>query len=76
MIVMSRKLDRERPDLAAKFYAAFEKAKHIAYDDILERPRRLFGRLPARENERANGSWGDPWKYGIKANQIDHRRVY
>ena len=27
MIVMSRKLDRERPELAAKFYAAFEKAK-------------------------------------------------
>ncbi len=35
MIVVSRKLDRERPDLAAKFYAAFEKAKQIAYDDIL-----------------------------------------
>ena len=35
MIVMSRKLDRERPDLAAKFYTAFEKAKQIAYDDIL-----------------------------------------
>src|SRR4030095_2958175 len=27
MIIMSRKLDRQRPDLAAKFYAAFEKAK-------------------------------------------------
>jgi 4,5-dihydroxyphthalate decarboxylase len=35
MIVTSRKLDRERPDLAAKFYAAFEKAKQIAYEDIL-----------------------------------------
>src|SRR5438105_4500137 len=34
MIVMSRKLDREQPELAAKFYAAFEKAKQIAYDDI------------------------------------------
>src|SRR5215475_10331447 len=35
MIVMSRKLDRRRPDLAAKFYNAFEQAKQIAYDDIL-----------------------------------------
>ena len=35
MIVMSRKLDRERPDLAGKFYAAFEKAKALAYDDTL-----------------------------------------
>ena len=32
---MSRKLDRERPDLAAKFYTAFEKAKQLAYDDTL-----------------------------------------
>ena len=35
MIVMSRKLDRKRPELAAKFYAAFEKAKILAYDDSL-----------------------------------------
>ena len=35
MIVMSRTLDRKRPDLAAKFYTAFERAKQVAYDDIL-----------------------------------------
>src|SRR5262245_33628653 len=35
MIAMSRKLDSQRPDLAAKFYAAFEKAKQLAYDDTL-----------------------------------------
>jgi hypothetical protein len=35
MIVMSRKLDREHPELAAKRYAAFDKAESVAYDDIL-----------------------------------------
>jgi len=69
MIVMSRKLDRERPDLAAKFYAAFEKAKQIAYDDILS-DRGGFSVVYLRERmKEQKAAWGDPWKYGIKANQ-------
>jgi 4,5-dihydroxyphthalate decarboxylase len=69
MIVMSRKLDRAQPDLAAKFYAAFEKAKQIAYDDILS-DRGGFSIVYLRERMKEQmASWGDPWKYGIQANK-------
>src|SRR6266404_4368331 len=69
MIVVSRKLDRERPDLAAKFYAAFEKAKQIAYDDILS-DRSGFSVVYLRERMKEEiAAWGDPWKYGIMANK-------
>src|SRR4029450_4480624 len=69
MIVMSRKLDRERPDLAAKFYAAFEKAKAVAYDDILS-DRGGFSVVYLREAMKQQiTAWDDPWKYGVKANQ-------
>jgi 4,5-dihydroxyphthalate decarboxylase len=69
MIVMSRKLDRERPDLPAKFYAAFEKAKDIAYDDILS-DRGGFAVVYLRERmKEQRNTWGDPWKYGLKANK-------
>ena len=69
MIVMSRKLDRERPDLAAKFYAAFEKAKQIAYDDILS-DRGGFSVVYLRERMKEEiAAWGDPWKHGITANK-------
>ncbi len=69
MIVMSRKLDRERPELAAKFYAAFEKAKQIAYDDILS-DRGGFSVVYLRERMKEEiAAWGDPWKYGIMANK-------
>jgi len=70
MIVMSRKLDRELPDLAVKFYAAFERAKDIAYDDILS-DRGGFSVVYLREKMKEQAAaWGDPWKYGIKANKI------
>jgi 4,5-dihydroxyphthalate decarboxylase len=69
MIVMSRKLDHDRPELAAKFYAAFEKAKQIAYDDILS-DRGGFSIVYLRERmKEQKAAWGDPWKYGIKANK-------
>ena len=69
MIVMSRKLDRERPDLAGKFYAAFETAKALAYDDILS-DRGGFSVVYLRERLKEQlAKWGDPWKYGVKANQ-------
>jgi len=69
MIVMSRKLDRERPDLAKKLYAAFEQAKDIAYDDILS-DRGGFSVVYLRERMKEQiENWNDPWKYGIKRNQ-------
>lgn len=69
MIVMSRKLDRAQPGLAAKFYAAFEQAKQIAYDDILS-DRGGFSIVYLRERMKEQmTAWGDPWKYGIKANK-------
>jgi 4,5-dihydroxyphthalate decarboxylase len=69
MIVMSRRLDRERPDLAAKLYAAFEKAKQIAYDDTLsDRGGLSVVYLRERMKEQI-AIWGDPWRYGIRANQ-------
>ena len=69
MIVMSRKLDREQPELAAKFYAAFEKAKAIACDDLLS-DRGGFSVVYLRESMKEQlAAWGDPWKYGVKANK-------
>jgi 4,5-dihydroxyphthalate decarboxylase len=69
MVVMSRKLDRERPELAAQFYAAFEQAKQIAYDDILS-DRGGFSVVYLRERMKEQmQNWGDPWKYGIQANR-------
>jgi 4,5-dihydroxyphthalate decarboxylase len=69
MIVMSRKLDREHPELAAKFYGAFEQAKQIAYDEILS-DRGGFSVVYLRERMKEQiETWGDPWKYGLKANK-------
>ena len=69
MIVMSRKLNREHPELAAKCYGAFEQAKKIAYDDILS-DRGGFSVVYLRERmQEQMEAWGDPWKYGLKANQ-------
>jgi len=69
MIVMSRRLDREHPDLAGKFYAAFEKAKAMAYDDSLS-DRGGFAVVYLREQLKEQfAKWGDPWKYGMEANR-------
>jgi 4,5-dihydroxyphthalate decarboxylase len=69
MIVMSRTLDREHPELAGKFYAAFEQAKALAYDDILS-DRGGFSVVYLRERmKEQREAWGDPWKYGVKANR-------
>jgi 4,5-dihydroxyphthalate decarboxylase len=69
MIVMSRKLDRQHPELAANLYAAFERAKSIAYDDILS-DRGGFSTIYLRERLKEQiENWGDPWKYGIKGNK-------
>ncbi|MET0500895.1 MAG: PhnD/SsuA/transferrin family substrate-binding protein [Candidatus Binatia bacterium] len=69
MIVMSRKLDRQRPDLAAKFFTAFEQAKRIAYEDILS-DRGGFSVVYLRERVKEQiEAWGDPWRYGLRANK-------
>ena len=69
MIAMSRELDRNCPELAGKLYAAFEQAKQLAYDDILS-DRGGFSVVYLRERMKEQiASWGDPWKYGIKANK-------
>jgi len=69
IIVMSRKLNREHPNLAGKLYMAFEYAKMIAYDDILSH-RAGFSVVYLRERMKEQvEKWGDPWKYGMKANK-------
>lgn len=69
MIVISRKLDHQHPELAGKFYAAFEKAKALAYDDSLS-DRGGFSVVYLREQLKDQmARWGDPWKYGIEANK-------
>jgi 4,5-dihydroxyphthalate decarboxylase len=69
LIVMSRKLDRQHPELAGKLYAAFEKAKEIAYDDILS-DRGGFSVVYLRERMKEQiALWGDPWRYGMSANK-------
>ena len=69
LIVMSAKLDRENPGLAIAIYDAFEEAKRLAYQDILN-DRSGFGVLYLRERfVEQTRNWGDPWKYGVTANQ-------
>jgi 4,5-dihydroxyphthalate decarboxylase len=69
LIVMSKRLDREHPELAAKFYAAFEQAKKIAYDDILS-DRGGFSVVYLRERMKEQmRDWGDPWLFGIRSNK-------
>jgi 4,5-dihydroxyphthalate decarboxylase len=69
IMVLSKKLDRALPELAGKLYAAFEQAKKIAYDDILS-DRGGFSVVYLRERAQEQfARWGDPWKYGIRANR-------
>ena len=69
IVVMSKKLDREHPDLAGKLYAAFEQAKKLAYEDILSE-RGGFSVVYLRERLKEQFErWGDPWKYGIRQNR-------
>ena len=76
MIVMSRKLDRERPELAAKFYAAFEKAKALAYDDILS-DRGGFSVVYLREaTEGTDGRLGRSVEAWHQSQPVDHRHLH
>jgi 4,5-dihydroxyphthalate decarboxylase len=69
LIVMSETLDRQYPDLPGKIYAAFERAKQVAYDDILS-DMAGFTLVNLREKMKEQmQSWGDPFKYGMRANK-------
>jgi 4,5-dihydroxyphthalate decarboxylase len=71
ILALSRKLDREHPDLAGKLYRALERSKEIAYQDILD-DRAGFSIPYLRERFlEARERWGDPFKYGITANKPD-----
>ncbi len=69
VLVMSKRLDRQYPDLAAKLYAALERSKELATRDLLSDT----GPLPIlylRERVKEQiARWGDPRPYGIAANR-------
>ncbi len=69
MMVMSRQLAEQNPELAANVYSAFEAAKQMAYDDILN-DRAGFSVVYLRERLKEQMfDWGDPFEYGIAANK-------
>lgn len=69
MVVMSRKLDRLHPDLGAKLVAAFEQAKQISYEEMLD-DRSGFALVDLRERFVAQQrDWGDIFPHGITANR-------
>ncbi len=69
LIVISKKLNRQFPDLAGKLFTGFEQAKTLAYEEILG-DRGGFSVVYLRERlKEQRERWGDPWKYGIKANR-------
>ena len=69
IIVMSKNLDRQHPDLAGKLYAAFEAAKRLADEDILS-DRAGFSVVDLRERVlEQSREWGDLYPHGITANK-------
>ena len=65
-MVMSRKLDREDPELALRVYDAFVEAKRLAYIDAVN-DRAGFSLMYQREAVvEQEKVWGDPWIYGVK----------
>ena len=69
ILVMSSRLNRRHEDLARKLFVAFEEAKKLAYEDILS-DRGGFSVVYLRERLKEQiANWGDPWAYGVRANQ-------
>jgi 4,5-dihydroxyphthalate decarboxylase len=69
MMVLSKKLDRDYPELAGKLCAAFEEAKRIAQDDVLD-DRAGFSLIALRERTLAqDAAWGDVFPHGITPNK-------
>jgi hypothetical protein len=66
---MSKKLDLQYPNLAGKLFAAFQTAKQLAYEDILD-DRSGFSLVDLRERFLAQiQDWGDLFPNGIAANK-------
>jgi 4,5-dihydroxyphthalate decarboxylase len=71
LIVMSKKLDRERPELGCALVEAFDRAKQLAYTDILG-DQAGFSILFLRERmKEQQAKWGDPWRNGVRANRAE-----
>lgn len=69
VMVISRRLDRDRPDLAGRLTAAFEAAKTLAYEDIAN-DRGGLSLVDLRERFAAQrAAWGDAMPYGVAANR-------
>jgi len=69
MMVMSKKLDRQHPELAGKLYSAFEAAKRLADEDIFS-DRAGFSVMDLRERAlEQRREWGDLFPHGITANK-------
>ena len=77
-MVMSRKLDREDPELARRVFDAFVEAKRLAYVDAVN-DRAGFSVMYQRELVvEQQRTWGDPWAYGVQddVNTIDAFLTY
>jgi len=70
MMVLSKKIDRDYPELAGKLCAAFEQARRIAMDDVLD-DRAGFSLVDLREQTLGQlESWGgDLFPHGITPNK-------
>ena len=76
IMVMSRKLDRQHPDLARKLYDGFEQAKKLAYEDALN-DRAGFSVLYQREIVfEQMKKWGDAFAYGLKADRTTYAAYF
>src|SRR5579871_278705 len=71
ILAMSKRLDRQRPELAGQIYRAAERAKAIALEENLSE-RGTFSVAFLRERVlEQEACWGDPFKLGITASQPD-----
>jgi 4,5-dihydroxyphthalate decarboxylase len=69
LIVMSRKLIQQQPDLAKRLFDAFVEAKRISDEDILS-DRSGFSVVYLRERMKEQRErWGDPYRHGFAANK-------
>lgn len=69
LLVMSAPLARQHPELPRQIYDAFDRAKAMNYQDQLS-DRAGFSVVYLREQVlEQTRIWGDPWEYGITANQ-------